>query len=194
MCEFASARKTMQYRSRAPGGRTNAGTAGFSIVESVLSVALVGVLLTVALNSVGASLRSQTVVADSARAEALAAELMAEILAKPYSDPDETPVFGVETSENATNKKSFDDVDDYAGWTEATIVDSLDALIPGFAGWSRQAAVAYVQPENLRTTHGSDLGLKQIRVVVRRDGATIAELRALRSRAWANAGPQSMTD
>jgi hypothetical protein len=79
---------------------------------AVLSVALLAVISTA---TVG---QQHLMAADHAMAASrLARDLLEEISSRSYQDPDQTPVFGPETGETA--RATFDDCDDYHGYTEA---------------------------------------------------------------------------
>ena len=67
-----------------------------------------------------------------ATASLYAQELMEEIRSKSFSDPDQTPVFGLEQGE--TERSDFDDVDDYNGF--------LDNPSPTFA---RSVSVIFME-------------------------------------------------
>src|SRR5687768_17333963 len=88
---------------------------GFTIVEASVAVLLVGVLLSSSIATVGALAQSRRVQADRRGGYALAQQLMSEIMALPFADPDQPVAFGPETGESS--RAAFDDVDDYNGYT-----------------------------------------------------------------------------
>ena len=51
---------------------------------------------------------------------------------------------GVDGAENAADKRTFDDIDDFNGWTEAAAVDPIMRALPDFKSYRRTVAVAYV--------------------------------------------------
>ena len=53
-------------------------------------------------------------------------------------------VLGIDVSESASDKRTFDDVDDFNGWTEAGVVDPVMRPLPDFKSYTRTVAVAYV--------------------------------------------------
>lgn len=146
---------------------------GTSMAEVMLSTLLVGVLLLAALEVVGSSVRGVRVASEQIDAQMLADELMAEILAVAYSDPDATAqvVFGIESNEpgSPVNRVAFDDVDDYDGWQEQDLFASRDAQRQiSLPGWVRRVAVEHVDWINpTRITNDSDDGgIKRIAVEV----------------------------
>jgi hypothetical protein len=79
------------------------------------------------------------------RAVRVARDLMEEIVAKPYSDPDVPDVFGREPADTA--RTLFNDVNDYNGLTETAgqLRDMTGTLYPtDHQGMSREAAVTPV--------------------------------------------------
>lgn len=51
---------------------------------------------------------------------------------------------GRDGTESATDKTTFDDVDDFDGWTEASAVDPVGRALPAFKSYRRTVTVAYV--------------------------------------------------
>lgn len=155
---------------------------GFALVEAAVAVVIVSVMLVAALRLVGASGVSQAVASERLRASALAQGLMTEILDRSYDDPNEASILGIELSEVAGGRASFDDVDDYGGYTESPPRDRTGAVIPGWTGWSRQVAVDWVNPANLSQARIIESGVRRITVTVKRGGRTLLTLTALRTR------------
>ena len=158
-----------------------------SLVEVAMASLLVGVLLIGALNSVGAKLRHQSKLADRQQAHRLAEQLLAEVLEHRYADPDETPVFGTETSETGGTRSPYDDVDDFDGWDQTPPVDRDGVTLPNSTGWRRTVDVAYVNANDMTTTSVTDQGLKRITVSIYHDGQLILSRVGVRSSAWEEA-------
>lgn len=51
---------------------------------------------------------------------------------------------GTDGAEDPADKRTFDDVDDFNGWTETPAVDPVMRALPDFRMYTRTAAVAYV--------------------------------------------------
>lgn len=51
---------------------------------------------------------------------------------------------GVDGAESATDKRTFDDVDDFDGWTEAYPLDPVMRVLTDFKAFRRTVTVAYV--------------------------------------------------
>jgi hypothetical protein len=134
-----------------------------------------------ALRTLGAATRSGDIVGNRAVALRLADDLMSEILALPYSDPNDTPSFGPEGIESAGPRTAFDDVDDYDGWDQQPPQFRDGTTIPERDNWRRQVTIQYVRTDNpdLGTAGNSDAGVKRIHVTIEYLGQVLAEQYAL---------------
>lgn len=167
--------------------RPRSSAPGFSLVEAVIAVVIVGGLVMAALNTVGASQTRQFKNAASAMGNMLAQDLMAEILQLPYIDPSSSSTaLGVNAgeSQSASNRLGLDDVDDYHGFTETSIKrrDGSSMDLPD--GWSRSVVVDYVDRNNLSTTVTTSQGVKRIRVTASFRNVPVATVTAYRTEAW----------
>ena len=154
---------------------------GFTLVEAIVSLLIVGTLLITALNAVGASRVGQARLGNRRTATLLAQQLIAEVLAKDYEDLDGAPVFGPEADE--TSRALYDDLDDYHGWSAMPPQYRDGTTIPDRTDWQRTVTVDYVNPNDLLNTVGSDQGVKRVTVAVEQNGITLASLVAIRTRA-----------
>ena len=154
---------------------------GFSIVEVALSLAIVGVMLTAALRTVGAARVGQQRDADRARAALLAQDLMSEIVALPYADPEGGTALGIDALESTGVRSAFDDVDDYDGWNESPPQSRTGAAMAGWTGWRRRVAVEFCNASNPGVASLIDTGAKRSRVQVLRNGVELARLVAVRT-------------
>jgi hypothetical protein len=154
-------------------------------LEVVVSTFIVGILLVVAMQTAGSVASGQLRSAEQGRARLLAAELMGEILCQAYEEPVDTPLFGPEPGESASGTRTdYDDVDDYHGWTASPPVDKQGDELTGLAVWQRSVTVALVDPEDLGTVAGEDLGVKRVTVSVTRNGTAAASLTAALTDSW----------
>lgn len=99
------------------GGRLGVRDAGLSLVEAMMALAVLSVAVLAVNYAVVAGQVHARAGDESMRAMDLAQDLMEEILALPYQDPDGTSALGPEGSES--NRQSFDNSDDFHGYTEA---------------------------------------------------------------------------
>ena len=153
---------------------------GFTIIESVMSILIVGGMLVMVINTLGSSVRGRKIRQTQSRAPALASQLMAEILQASYADLTETPVFGREASETGSNRGSFDDVDDYHNWS-GTPQNKDGTILTGMDGWTRSVTVQYVLPTDLSSVSATDQGIKLITVTVTDPFGQQSSVAAIRS-------------
>lgn len=152
-----------------------------SLVESVVSVVIVGLMLVAALNAVGASKATERRSADRARGTLLAQDLLAEILQKAYVEPGGAASLGPDTGEAIGDRTKFDDVDDYHGWSSGPPMSADGTKLPDLTGWKREATVVWVNRANLSQVKVSESGAKLITVKISVHGAKVAELSAVRT-------------
>lgn len=147
-----------------------------SLVETSVSMLIVGLMLVAALNTVGAARVGQQHMTDRSRAVMLAQELMAEILQQHYADPAfGFGSFGLAAEEAAPGNRSlFEDVDDYDGWSASPPQYKDGTKMDDLAEWKRSVNVDWVDPTDLTTVVGSDQGAKRIEVTVSKNGADLA--------------------
>ena len=157
-----------------------------TLVEAVVSTAIVGVMLVAALNTVGASQVTQNKMGQRSRALLLAQDLMAEILQQAYEDPDlASGSFGLTVAEIADGDRSlWNDVDDYNGWSASPPQQKDGTELSDFDGWGRSVAVGWVDSTEVGTERVSDTGVKRIVVTVTFNGLPLAQLWALKTSTW----------
>lgn len=157
---------------------------GLSLIETVLSLLILGGALVALLNTVSVSRVSQAVAADRQFARLLAEDMLAEILMK--DDYAESGLLGLELDEQlgGNSRRAFDDIDDYHNWSASPPVDIDGNAIDGAQGLTREVAVRRVDPASPNTAVSSDRGLLRIVVTVHRGGKILAELQSFRSDLW----------
>lgn len=146
---------------------------GASIILAVIAVAAVR-------TSAGAA-AAQTLSSQRATAILLAESLLGEIERRAYIDPSNPTALGPDASESAGDKKSFDDVDDFVGWTESPPQDSTGNEIDGMQGWTRTVAVGWSDFGPLTPDQSGNTGLKVVTVSVYFGSKLVAELQSLRA-------------
>jgi hypothetical protein len=148
----------------------------------VVSTLIVGVMTVAALEGLGAATRSGDSAGNRGIALGLADDLMAEILATAYSDPDSSPLFGLESGE-AAPRVNFDDVDDFDGWNQMPPKAADGTTIPDRADWRQRVTVRQVVPSNptQATPGNTDQGAKRIRVTIEYQDTVLAEQFAIRA-------------
>lgn len=128
------------------------GRAGYALLE----VAVANVMLTVALACLvpvfAMGLKSYKKTEKIQAAAMLASEMLEEVRLRKWDE--NTAASGVYTgsysaigrdgTESASDKTTYDDVDDFNGWTENGVKDPLNRSVSGFADVVRSVAVSYV--------------------------------------------------
>lgn len=160
--------------------------AAYTLLEVVISSAIISVMLVAALQAVAASRMSMRRLGDHSRGALLAQDLMTEILEQSYCDDAYgLGSFGVNPTEAAPGDRSlYDDVDDYDDWVASPPEYKDGTPIPGTTDFERRVRVDWVQPANLLQTSGSETGIKRIVVTVSLNGEVVARLTAIRTMSW----------
>jgi len=183
---------------------------GLTLVESAVSMVIVGIVLVAALQTVGASARSRQIQKETDEHHALAADLMNEILQARYQEPKGgsmtwendgtttvinepmpplTPTFGPEPDELDGTRRTFDDVDDYNNWVEKPPQTKNGIAISGKTGWKRQVKVQYADPATLNGNMSGDQGLKMITVTITDPSGKTTQMVGLR---WKSGLPDQL--
>lgn len=151
-----------------------------SLVEAVLSIAIVGGLLASVFSVVGASASRAAHAQQASLGAALARDLVAEIASMPCAprsngDPVsgfnlDVNLLGVQltlgaTEPASTNRLAFNDVYDYHNWTSTPPTARDGNPIPGFEGWTRKAQVVGVDPVTLQPRANTSCALITVTVL-----------------------------
>lgn len=187
---------------------------GLTLVEAVISIAIVGVMLVAALNTLGATVRARQLQGRWSQGAALAPQLMAEILQASYEEPQAgsftlddgegglleiptplpplTPQFGPEFGEDDGTRVNFNDVDDYEGWQGKPPQAKDGTPLDGYAEWQREVWVQFADPADAKGVGKStETGLKRIEVNVTDPDGKVTTLVALKSKLGAYEEPPS---
>ena len=137
---------------------------GFSLIEVLIAILLVGLAITSLLAANSALTRANGAGTDLSTAEFLLGEIRELAVLLPVIDP-ETGVstFGPETGEALAN---YDDLDDFDAAVFSPPIDAERAVLNNSAAFSQQITVENVSASNFEQTvgdHGSDF----VRVTVR---------------------------
>jgi hypothetical protein len=66
-----------------------------------------------------------------------------------FTDPSTPTIWGVDNGETGSNPKTYDDVNDMAGRTFSTPIDSSGNALAGFPDWSQVVSVVTVNPSRV---------------------------------------------
>lgn len=171
-------------------GRAANTRSGYSLAEVLIASALSGVVLVAAMDGMSGSARTWMAAGDAADAEALAHDLLAEVLSQAYSDPDTTNdptlnAFGPESDERADDRSTFDDLDDYDDWSESPPQTRDGAVIDAYGGWSRTVVVQKLkkkQVDGFRSDGEDDHESRHIAVTVTDTEGASHTVEAIRAR------------
>lgn len=164
------------------GGISRSRQRGVTLVETVLSLLIIGGAYVALLNTVGSARTAYAASAQRQLGMALAEDLMAEILAQ--TDYEEGNAIGTDSGESNGDRNLFDDIDDYDGWAQRPPVDVGGAVIAGAEGYTREVEVVWVDNISASATRSSDEGTKRITVTVKRGGKPVATLIGYRTNDW----------
>lgn len=112
-----------------------------TMVEVLMSLVLVTTILLVCLTASANLLRNGVQEHNSSEGKDLAYMIMDEISAMDLQDR-EHPVFGLEPNEDATDRTTFNDVDDYHGFSMSPPTYRDGTLISGFDGWTVSVSIS----------------------------------------------------
>lgn len=121
---------------------------GFSLIELVMVIIILGITIPTSIYVLGVLVERSVEAEGVTVAANLAQRLMEEIGSRRFDanePPDWTPynLLGPDAGEDPNNKLTFDDVDDFDGWSQSSI--------PGFDKFSSEVRVFYVRGTNLDT-------------------------------------------
>ena len=144
---------------------------GVTLVEVAVSSFLISMLTIASLKSVGGAMNNWNTVTIKYNEALLAEQLLNEIMQAGYTDPDGSPVFGIEGSEPSSpaNRSAFDDIDDYDNWAESPPKYKNGTTIAGLTGWSLSVDVKKLNKTNPLSTQpdsSADQGSRGIVVTV----------------------------
>jgi MSHA pilin protein MshD len=152
------------------------GGRAFTIVEAVISVAIVGILMATSLTAMGQIARLRAVQVERRAALELGQQLLVEILAQYYQDPGNA-TFGPATG---MTRATFNGVDEYNGYSESPPTLKNGTVLSDFTGWTRSVVGTYANPANPSIVVASST-LKQVTVTVTSPSGKQYSLFALRS-------------
>ncbi len=157
--------------------------AGMTIIEVILAMVLLSMMLGGVLSAVELSARAQHSTADAIYARSLAADLLEEICGYPYNDPSGAAEYSVGGDEDPGDRSTFDDVDDFDGWSESPPIQADGTPVPGAHGWTRIVTIKWVDPQNPSLGSVTETGAKRVQVGVSRGGVTYAVISRIRTAA-----------
>ena len=159
--------------------RTHYGTGrrGFTLIEAMMAVMVLGIAAASVLLPFisGAAVRAEGI--NRTLAARLASDLMEQILRLPFHDPDGGSSVGPEPGE--TGPSSFDNIDDYHGYTESQgqVKDAAGVVFTDsvYANFSRNVTCEYVYvPPQQAESDPSKCEFIRVKVQVNQSGKQMA--------------------
>lgn len=169
-----------RHTTRARGGPHS----GFTLVEVLVAVVLIGVAVAALLGANGAFTRVNAAGADLTTSEFLIEQIRELAVALPVAEPGTSPVvgslFGPESGETLAQ---YDDLDDFDGATFSPPIDAGRTPLPDLEDFSQVVTVQNVQPADLDQV-AADHSTAFVRVTVRvlRNGRILNSAHWIRAR------------
>jgi type II secretory pathway pseudopilin PulG len=165
----------------------------FSMIETVLSIILVGGLFIASLSTAGAAAAARRTQTNRNEGLLLAQDMMAEVLQQGYEEPNTVTVLGINVTSllgldagellGGSSRANYDDVDDYNGWSGAPQTKQGTSI--AWAGaYAISVEVVPVELDKPRKSTTLETGVKRVTVVVKRGSKEVARLVAYRSKNW----------
>lgn len=165
-----------------PINSTRHSIAGVTLVETLLSLLILGGAFVASLNTIASARGAQALVTQRQLGLVLAEDLMAEVLS--HDVYQEGLLFGPEIGETLAGRSSFDAIDDFDGWQSSPPTDPSGNVIAGAQSYSRAVEVRFVRLDNPSVASLLDRGILRITVTVQRGDKPVATLVAYRTDAW----------
>ncbi len=138
--------------------------AGVTLIEIMISLVLVSTILLVSLTASANLLRNGAQRRAAVDAEGLGGQILDEITALDFRDRN-APVFGLEADESASDRNTFDDVDDFNGYSSKPPTHRDGTNIEGFEDWTFSVAITPAEPSATGIVTSAD-DTKPLRQVV----------------------------
>ncbi|WP_182865499.1 hypothetical protein [Stieleria mannarensis] len=148
---------------------------GLSMLEVIVSLTLVATILLVSLNASANILQHRLTGGEAVQSQILAGYFLDEISTLDYRETTDEPKFGPEAGESATNRSTYDDVDDFAGFQQVTPTFRDGESIPGYQNWTVDVSVTpqSVLATGFQTVADADSQFRTVAVTVTSpEGAT----------------------
>ena len=164
----------MRHKSRYCGG-------GFTLIEVMVGVVLVGIAIVALLVANGAFTQVNAAGIDISTAEFLIEQLRELTAALPVVDPESgTGTFGPESGE--TSVANYDDLDDFHNAMISPPADVTGAPLTEFASFTQGVTVQNVSPTDFDVVVGQHGDFVRVTVSILRNGRAISSASWIRAR------------
>ena len=146
---------------------------GFILIEATISYVLLAVALLAMLPVFILAIKTGKDTEQRQVATYLSQELLEEVRMRKWDQNTPTPharilnpssTLGPDGAEDALDKKSFNDIDDFNGWSETAVTDPLNNPVPEFAAYTRAVSVSYVDSNMVVVSTPTTSDYKQVTV------------------------------
>ena len=146
----------------------------FTLVEAVVAIAVVGLLLAPAVQTISSVSRSRGAATARRQGASLAKELLTEIMQCNHVIPTGMT--------DGTTRQTWVVISDFNGLAENPPLAHDGTTLAGWTGWKRSVLVERVDPASPGgAVAGSDLGMDRITVTVTSPAGAVSKLVALRA-------------
>lgn len=154
---------------------------GFTLVEAMIAMLIIGLTIAALVASTGAFSRSNAAGIDLSTAEFLIEEIRELTASLPVVDPQTgTAVFGPEAGETLGQ---FDDLDDFDGASFSPPIDIHRAALPNFANFTQQIQVQNVAVSNFNSVVADhSTNFVRVTVTILMNGTSLSSATWIRAR------------
>ncbi|MGH7243449.1 MAG: hypothetical protein ACREJD_08545 [Phycisphaerales bacterium] len=154
---------------------------GITLIECAGASIILGLMITAGLRAAAGAGAAQALSARALTGSLLAEGLMNEVTSLAYAEPSGAATMGLDAGEVASNKSTFDDVDDFDNWTESPPKAPDNVAIANMTKWSRSVRVYRAATGSPQSNSATETGLKRIEITVSYSGKVVCKLKALRA-------------
>lgn len=130
------------------------------MIEALLTLVVIAVAMTALNAALLMIIKSNSAGEASVVATHLSQRMLEEIRLRRWDENTPTPasytskrnVIGTDVGEIASDKRTFDDIDDFNGWTESPPTDPVMNPLTGFENYTTSVTVRYVDTATLGST------------------------------------------
>lgn len=119
---------------------------GLTLMEVIVSTFLIATVMVVSLTASANLLRNRVEQQNWIAGNDLAREMLDEVTAMEFRDPDGGANFGLEADETAADRMTYDDLDDYHNYVSTPPTRRDSAAIANYTGWSVSVSVQPADP------------------------------------------------
>jgi type II secretory pathway pseudopilin PulG len=155
---------------------------GYLLIEAAVAYVILTYGIVCVLPVFSLAIKANERSEETLKAAQLAQELMEEIKLRRWDEhsgrigypaTNGSTTLGVDSGETAGVKRTFDDIDDFNGYSESPPKDPMGNPLTGFGGYSRSVTVQYVTASSFAVS-SSSTPYKQVIVCVAKGGVNRA--------------------